>query len=92
MAGKSLESFSSLPEQKRHIDQVFRSGRPQRSTEYACGFSANFSFYPRLIRLLAGGETSFEKIGNSGTALRSGARLYSPVLNVAKLSQTPCIG
>ena len=48
----------SLPDQKRHIDQVFRSGCPERSTECACGFSANFSLYPRLIRLLARGVRS----------------------------------
>jgi hypothetical protein len=53
--------------------------------------AGEFSFYPRMVKPLAQGEISFEKIEDIRVQACPEASLYSSVLNIAKLWPTPCV-
>ena len=53
--------------------------------------AGEFSFYPRMVKPLARGEISFEKIEEIRTDLCPEASFYSSILNVTKLWPMPCI-
>lgn len=53
--------------------------------------AGEFSFYPRMVKPLARGEISFEKIEDIRAQACPEASLYSSVLNIAKLWPTPCV-
>ncbi len=53
--------------------------------------AGEFSFYPRMVKPLAHGEISFEKIEDIRLQACPEASLYASVLNIAKLWPTPCI-
>src|SRR5580692_10851715 len=53
--------------------------------------AGEFSFYPRMVKPLAQGEISFEKIEDIRVQACPEASPYSSVLNIAKLWPTPCV-
>jgi len=53
--------------------------------------AGEFSFYPRMVKPLAHGEISFEKIEVIRAQACPEASFYSSVLNIAKLWPTPCV-
>jgi hypothetical protein len=53
--------------------------------------AGEFSFYPQMLKPLARGEISFEKISEIREQMCPDASLYSSVLNVAKLWPSPCV-
>jgi len=53
--------------------------------------AGEFSFYPQLLKPLACGEISFEKIGKIREQMCPEASFYSSVLNVTKLWPSPCV-
>jgi len=53
--------------------------------------AGEFSFYPPMLKCLARGEISFEKIADIREQMCPEASLYSSTLNVTKLWPTPCI-
>jgi hypothetical protein len=53
--------------------------------------AGEFSFYPRMVKPLARGEISFEKIEEIRVEACPEASIYSSVLNIAKLWPTPCV-
>jgi hypothetical protein len=53
--------------------------------------AGEFSFYPRMVKPLARGEISFEKIEEIRAKLCPESSFYSSVLNITKLWPTPCL-
>jgi hypothetical protein len=53
--------------------------------------AGEFSFYPQMLKSLARGEISFEKIAEIREQMCPEASLYSSVLNVTKLWPSPCV-
>jgi hypothetical protein len=53
--------------------------------------AGEFSFYPRMVKPLAQGEISFEKIEAIRVEVCPEASIYSSVLNIAKLWPAPCV-
>jgi hypothetical protein len=53
--------------------------------------AGELSFYPRMIKPLAKGEISFEKIAEIRSELCPDASLYSSILNITKLWPTACV-
>ena len=53
--------------------------------------AGEFSFYPQIVKPLARGEISFEKIEAIRAQACPEASFYSSILNLAKLWPTPCV-